>query len=142
MINLAVLEPETPLCSSSLPGCLARRHAGPEAELHHWRRHTTRLHALAEQLAGAERRAVAALCAAAGAPACARWRDAERRLAEAAAEAKETVKYLTTLEGSLEPIYSSEAEGAGKLSIAWGSEPIQFLATGRDLSDCLLLRSK
>ncbi|KAL4452763.1 hypothetical protein ABPG75_008425, partial [Micractinium tetrahymenae] len=80
--------------------------AGPEMELEHWRRRTTRLHALAEHLASAEHRAVAAVCTAAGAPACARWRDLELRLADAAAEAKETVKYLSTLEGSLECTYS------------------------------------
>jgi len=77
-------------------------------ELDHWRRRMTRLHAIAEQLAGAEHRAVAAVCTAAGVPVCTRWRELELRLVDAAAEAKETVKYLATLEGSLECIYSSE----------------------------------
>ncbi|PSC73956.1 flagellar outer dynein arm heavy chain gamma [Micractinium conductrix] len=80
--------------------------AGPEADLDYWRRRMTRLHAAAEQLAGAEHRAVAAVCTAAGVPACVRWRELELRLADAAAEAKETVKYLNTLEGSLECIYT------------------------------------
>lgn len=67
----------------------------------------TRLNAIAEQLAGVEHRAVAAVCTAAAVPACARWRELELHLADAAAEAKETAKYLTTLEGSLGCIYTS-----------------------------------
>ena len=76
-------------------------------ELEHWRSRMTRLNALAEQLQGGDHRTVAAVCSAAAIPTCARWRDLELRLADAAAEAKETVKYLTTLEGSLECIYTS-----------------------------------
>lgn len=85
-------------------------------ELEYWRRRMTRLHSMAEQLASAEHRAVAAVCTAAGVPVCTRWRDLELRLADAAAEAKETVKYLATLEGSLECIYFS-ALAAGHVCV-------------------------
>lgn len=95
--------------------CTFTSSAGPEAELEYWRTRAVWLDAIAEQLAGAEHRAVAAVCTAAAVPACERWRGLELRLADAAAEAKETVKYLSTLEGSLECIYSSGCrQGAAK----------------------------
>ena len=77
-------------------------------ELELWRSRMTKLNAVAEQLQGADHRAVTAVCTAAAVIACPRWRDVELRLADAASEAKETVKYLGTLEGSLECIYTSE----------------------------------
>ena len=69
------------------------------------------LSTVAEQAAGDGHRSVVAVCTAAGVPACQRWRDAELRLADAASEAQDTVKYLTTLESSLECIYTSAREG-------------------------------
>lgn len=67
-----------------------------------------RLDAAAEQLASEEHRAVAAVCTTAGTPEVARWRALELRLAEAVAEARETAKYLATLQASLDGFYTSE----------------------------------
>ena len=74
----------------------------------------TALNSVAEQLGGSTYRAVLGVCAAAKAPAHQRWKDLELALADAAAESRETVKYLGTLEGSLECLYTSEwAAGGG-----------------------------
>lgn len=51
------------------------------------------------------------MCAAAKAPAYPRWKELELSLTDAAVESRGTVKYLSTLEGSLECLYTS----------AWGS---------------------
>jgi hypothetical protein len=92
----------------TLHAWLAPPRAGPELELEHWRSRSSRLAAAAEQLQGAEHRCVAAVCTAAGVPACARWRQLEAQLADGVAEAQETVKYLGALDASLQCIYTSE----------------------------------
>ena len=84
--------------------------AGPELELEFWRRRMTRLNTIQEQLRSAESRAVVGVCSAtkAGISAVAQWQELEQRLADAAAESRETVKYLGTLEASLECLYTRE----------------------------------
>ena len=77
----------TPGVASNMVPCLLP--AGPEVELAHWRSRMLLLTSLGEQLQGPEHRAVAAVCTAAAVPACARWRELEVRLADAAAEAAE-----------------------------------------------------
>lgn len=102
--------------------------------MEYWRSRAVRLDAIAEQLAGAEHRAVAAVCTAAAVPACGRWRELELRLADAAAEARETLKYLTTLEGSLQCIYTS---AWGRLSVA-GAVPARGPRTSHACLVCPL----
>ncbi|KAI3432720.1 hypothetical protein D9Q98_004263 [Chlorella vulgaris] len=80
--------------------------AGPESELSYWRRRMSHLTSLEEQLQSGEHRCVVAVCTAAEVPACARWRQLDLQLTEAAAEAAETVKYLGSLEDSLACLYT------------------------------------
>lgn len=54
------------------------------------------------------------VCNAAKAPVYERWKEAELQLSDAAGESRETVKYLATLEGSLECLYTSELGGGGE----------------------------
>lgn len=93
--------------------------SGPESELSYWRRRMSHLTSLEEQLQSGEHRCVVAVCTAAEVPACARWRQLDLQLTEAAAEAAETVKYLGSLEDSLACLYTSAwllVVGAG---LAW-----------------------
>ncbi len=51
---------------------------------------------------------VLGVCSASKAAVYRNWKELELQLADAASESKETVKYLTTLEGSLECLYTRE----------------------------------
>lgn len=95
------------LLTEGLQDAKGAEDAGPELELEFWRRRMTTLNGIAEQLASTNVRTIVAVAAAAKAPAAVRWHDMELQLADAASESRETVKYLSTLEGSLECLYTS-----------------------------------
>jgi hypothetical protein len=59
-------------------------------------------------LQGMAYRVVLGVCSASKAIVYHRWKELELQLADAASESMETVKYLTTLESSLECLYTSE----------------------------------
>ena len=59
-------------------------------------------------LQGTAYRVVLGVCSASKAPAYQHWKELGLHLADAASESRDTVKYLTTLEGSLECLYTSE----------------------------------
>lgn len=59
------------------------------------------------------------VCNAAKAPVYERWKEAELQLSDAAGESRETVKYLATLEGNLECLYTSELGGGGEGVAGW-----------------------
>ena len=80
--------------------------AGPGSELSFWRDRMAKLNSVLEQLKAREARLVLETCAAAHTPGLATWRAVEGHLTEAVSEAKDNVKYLTTLEKSFEPLYT------------------------------------
>ena len=79
--------------------------AGPDTELEYWRRRMGMLNSITEQLKSKESRLVLGVAAAARSAAHRAWKAADLRLTDALNEAKDNVKYLTTLEKSLEPLY-------------------------------------
>ena len=79
--------------------------AGPDTELEYWRRRMGMLNSITEQLKSKESRLVLGVAAAARSAAHRAWKAADLRLTDALNEAKDNVKYLTTLDKSLEPLY-------------------------------------
>lgn len=79
--------------------------AGPASELAFWRDRMAKLNSVLEQQKAPDCALVLDTCAAARSPALPAWRATEGRLTEAVGEAKDNVKYLTTLEKSFEPLY-------------------------------------
>lgn len=79
--------------------------AGPATELAFWRDRMAKLNSVLEQQKVNENALVLETCALARAPTLPAWRATEGRLTEAVSEAKDNVKYLTTLEKSFEPLY-------------------------------------
>ena len=79
--------------------------AGPDTELEYWRRRMGMLNSITEQLKSKESRLVLGVAAAARSAAHRAWKASDLRLTDALNEAKDNVKYLTTLEKSLEPLY-------------------------------------
>ena len=79
--------------------------AGPDTELEYWRRRMGMLNSITEQLKSKESRLVMGVTMAARSQAHRTWKGVDLRLTDAVNEAKDNVKYLTTLEKSLEPMY-------------------------------------
>ena len=80
--------------------------AGPSTELAFWRDRMAQLNSVLEQLKTKEARLALEVCAAARSAGHTSWRACEGRFTEAVSEAKDNVKYLTTLEKSFEPLYT------------------------------------
>lgn len=78
---------------------------GPDTELEYWRTRMSNFNSITEQLKGKEAKLVLGVCAAAKSKAYARWKALDIQVTDAANEAKDNVKYLATLEKSLEPMY-------------------------------------
>ena len=79
--------------------------AGPDTELEYWRRRMGMLNSITEQLKSKESRLVLGVTMAARSQAHRTWKGVDLRLTDAVNEAKDNVKYLTTLDKSLEPLY-------------------------------------
>ena len=79
--------------------------AGPDTELEYWRRRVGMLNSITEQLKSDGCRLVLGVTTAARSHAHRAWKGVDLRLTDAVNEAKDNVKYLTTLETSLEPMY-------------------------------------
>eukprot|EP00899_Mesostigma_viride_P009796 jgi/Mesvir1/18818/Mv04309-RA.2 len=79
--------------------------AGPDTELEFWRNRMAKFNSITEQLKSKEARLVLGVCNT-GRTKCSRlWKVIDMKVTDAANEAKDNVKYLTTLEKSLEPMY-------------------------------------
>ncbi|GBG77441.1 hypothetical protein CBR_g23890 [Chara braunii] len=78
---------------------------GPDTELEFWRRRLAKLNSITEQLKSKECKLVLGVTQAARSKAYRSWKQIDLRVTDAANEAKDNVKYLTTLEKSLEPMY-------------------------------------
>ena len=78
---------------------------GPDTELEYWRSRMAKFNSVMEQLKSRECRCVLGVCGAARSAAHKRWKLIDMRVTDAANESKDNVKYLTTLEKALEPMY-------------------------------------
>lgn len=79
---------------------------GPDTELEYWRGRMAKLNSVIEQLKKREARVVLGVLMAARSKVYKTWKTIDMRITDEANEAKDNVKYLITLEKSLEPMYS------------------------------------
>lgn len=79
--------------------------AGPDTEIEFWRSRMTMFNSVTEQLKTKECKLVLGVCLAARSKSHRNWKAIDLRVTDAANEAKDNVKYLSTLEKSLEPMY-------------------------------------
>lgn len=79
---------------------------GPDTELEYWRARMAKLNSVMEQLKKREARVVLGVLMAARSKVYKQWKAVDVRITDVANEAKDNVKYLITLEKSLEPMYS------------------------------------
>jgi dynein heavy chain len=81
---------------------------GPDTELEFWRDRVAKINSITEQLKTKECKLVLGVTAAARSPNNKRWKALDQRITDAANEAKDNIKYLVTLEKSLEVLYTGE----------------------------------
>lgn len=83
---------------------------GPDTELEYWRTRMATLNHITEQLKTNECKWVLGVCSAAKNPTVATWKELDIRVTEANNEAKDNVKFLSTLEQTLETMYQSNMD--------------------------------
>uniref|UniRef100_A0A383W453 AAA+ ATPase domain-containing protein n=1 Tax=Tetradesmus obliquus TaxID=3088 RepID=A0A383W453_TETOB len=101
---------------------------GPATELEYWRKQMARIISLTEQLKRRECKLVLGVCSVAHSPAYKRWKGIELKLTDAANEANDNVRYLTTLERAFEVMY--------------GGSPQQMLDSLRSLMQSIMTMYK
>ena len=79
---------------------------GPDTELEYWRTRMSNFNSITEQLKTKECKLVLGVCSAAKSKGYTRWKALDIAVTDAANEAKDNVKYLATLEKSLEPLFN------------------------------------
>ena len=79
--------------------------SGPDTELEFWRTRMSKFNSITEQLKTKECKLVLGVCMSARSKAHRQWKNIDVKVTDAANEAKDNVKYLSTLEKSLEPMY-------------------------------------
>jgi len=84
--------------------------AGPETELEYWRTRMTKFNAITEQLRGRECKVVLGVLGASKSRVLKRWRLLDNSITDANNEAKDNVKYLSTLEKYIEPLRTGTPE--------------------------------
>ena len=80
--------------------------SGPATELSWWRKRMTKLANVVEQLKGREAKAVLGLANAAKSKLLRRWKATDGQLTDLLNEAKDNVKYLSSLDHFIEPLYT------------------------------------
>lgn len=78
---------------------------GPMTELLFWRQRMAKFNSVTQQLKSKECRVVLGVCNAAKSPEYKAWKELDLKLTDAANESKDNVKFLSTLEKTLEPMY-------------------------------------
>ncbi|KIZ06068.1 Dynein gamma chain, flagellar outer arm [Monoraphidium neglectum] len=90
---------------------------GPDTELEYWRQRMAKFNSLFEQLKAREARIVLGTCQIMRSPSNKRWKALELRATDATNEAKDNVRYLSSLEPSLEVMYGGAGPAAIKESL-------------------------
>ena len=86
----------------------AKEDAGPDTEVEYWRGRMAKFNSITEQLKGKECRLVLGVSMAGRSQAHKRWKAVDMRVTDASNESKDNVKYLTTLENSMTPLYEGD----------------------------------
>ena len=81
---------------------------GPDTEVEYWRGRMAKFNSITEQLKGKECRLVLGVSMAGRSQAHKRWKAVDMRVTDASNESKDNVKYLTTLENSMTPLYEGD----------------------------------
>ncbi|CAD7698753.1 unnamed protein product [Ostreobium quekettii] len=84
--------------------------AGPDSELVFWRSRMAKFNAVTEQLKTKKSRLVLGVGSSSRSSAYKKWRALDVKITDGANESKDNVKYLTTLEKSLEPMYTGSPQ--------------------------------
>ena len=84
--------------------------AGPETELEYWRTRMAKFNSITEQLRGRECKVVLGVLGAAKSRVLKRWKLLDNSITDANNEAKDNVKYLSTLEKYIEPLRTGTPE--------------------------------
>ena len=80
--------------------------AGPKSELDYWKNRMAQINSVSEQLKGHDCKLVVAVLSAAKSKGLKRWKFVENSITDANHEAKDNVKYLSSLEKYLDPLSS------------------------------------
>ena len=96
------------LLAASDGGRAESEDAGPETELEYWRSRMAKFNSITEQLKGRECKVVLGVLTAAKSRVLKRWKLLDNSITDANNEAKDNVKYLSTLEKYIEPLSSSK----------------------------------
>jgi len=83
---------------------------GPDTELEYWRTRMSNFNSITEQLKCKDCKLVLGVCASGKTKSYTRWKALDLEVTDAANEAKDNVKYLATLELSLEPMYHGSVQ--------------------------------
>jgi dynein heavy chain len=83
---------------------------GPETEFEYWRTRMAKFNNIVEQLKNPLARVVTGVLVTAKSKVLKRWRTCDNGITDALNEAKDNVKYLSTLERFTEPLYSGNPE--------------------------------
>jgi dynein heavy chain len=83
---------------------------GPDTELEYWRNRMAKFNSITEQLKSKECKLVLGVAMAGRSKAHRNWKAIDMKVTDAANESKDNVKYLTTLEKSLEPMYTGSPQ--------------------------------
>ena len=84
--------------------------AGPETEFEYWRTRMAKFNNVCEQLKNPLARVVTGVLVTAKSKVMKRWRTCDNAITDALNEAKDNVKYLSTLERFTQPLYSGNPE--------------------------------
>ena len=92
------------------PGKTDADDSGPDTEFEYWRTRMAKFNHVAEQLKKPEARVVIGVLTTAKSKELRQWKQCDNDITDALNEAKDNVKYLTTLEKYTEPLYTGTPE--------------------------------
>eukprot|EP00960_Hanusia_phi_P052484 761485-Hanusia_phi.AAC.3 len=81
---------------------------GPRSETTWWRKRSTKLYKISEQLKGSQAKLVLGVCTAAKSKGLKRWKQLDEQMTDAMNDAKDNVRLLSDIDPLLEPFYSGD----------------------------------